>query len=229
MAQKEEKGEQIVEDVEIALAKTGNYFENHKSLIIGVVVAIVVAIVGYFGYKYLYLAPKEKTAAEEMFYAQRYFEMDSLTTALHGDGQHAGMLEIADSYGSTKSGRLANYYAGLAYLHQGDFEEAVRHLKKFKTKDPVLFILSRQVLGDAYLELGQAEKAIGSYAEAASKYPNDILTPAILTRQALTLETLQRYDEALKIYRQVRNDFPAAREASDAERHIARLEAKSGK
>ncbi|MCM1530919.1 MAG: tetratricopeptide repeat protein [Bacteroides sp.] len=230
MAQKEEvKGEQIVEDVEVALAKTGNYFEKHKSLIIGIVVAIVVIVVGYFGYKYLYLAPKEKTAAAEMFYAQRYFEMDSLTTALNGDGQHAGMLEIADSYGSTKSGKLANYYAGLAYLHQGHFEEAIQYIKKFNTKDPVLFVLSNQALGDAYLEAGQAEKAVECYAKAASKYANEALTPAVLMRQAMVQETLQQYEKALQTYQQIRRRFPMSREASDIDRYIARMNAKLGK
>ena len=229
MAQKEEKGEQIVEDVEVALANTGNYFENHKSLIIGIVVAILVVVVGYFGYKYLYLAPKEKTAAGEMFHAQRYFEMDSLTTALNGDGQHAGMLEIADSYSATKSGKLANYYAGLAYLHMGDFEEAVRYIKKFNTKDPVLFVLSNQALGDAYLEMDQTEKAVAAYAKAASKYANETLTPGVLMRQAMVHEMLQQYEKALQTYQQIRRRFPMSREASDIDRYIARMNAKLGK
>lgn len=229
MAQKEEKGEQIVEDVEVALAQTGNYFEKHKSLVIGLVIAIVVVVVGYFGYKYLYLAPKEKTAAGEMFYAQRYFEMDSLSVALNGDGQHAGMLEIADSYGCTKSGKLANYYAGLAYLHQGNFEDAVHYIKKFRTKDPILFILSNQALGDAYLELDQAEKAIDAYAKAASRYANELLTPGVLMRQAMVQETLQQYEKALQTYQQIRREFPMSREAADIDRYIARMNAKLGK
>ena len=229
MAQKEEKGEQIVEGVEVALANTGNYFEKHKSLIIGVVVAIVVIVVGYFGYKYLYLAPKEKTAAAEMFYAQRYFELDSLEVALNGDGQHAGMLEIADSYGATKSGKLANYYAGLAYLHLGNFEEAVHYIKKFNTKDPVLFVLSNQALGDAYLEMDQAEKAVAAYAKAASKYACDALTPGVMMRQAMVQESLQQYEKALQTYQQIRRRFPMSREAAEIDRYIARMNAKLGK
>lgn len=229
MAIKEEKGGQIVEDVEVALAKTGNYFEEHKSIILGIAAAVVILVVGYFGYKYLYLAPKEKTAAQEMFYAQRYFEIDSLSFALNGDGEHAGMLEIADAYGATKSGKLARYYTGLIYLYQGDFEEAVQYLKKFKTNDPLLFILSNQALGDAYLELDQTENALASYTKAASKYPNEALTPMVLTRQAMTFEMLQRNEEALKVYTRLRDEFPMAREASDAERHIARINAKLGK
>lgn len=229
MAEKVEKGERVVEDVEVTLVKTGDFFENHKSLIIGIVAVILIAVIGFFGFKYLYLAPKEKTAAEEMFVAQRYFEMDSLSVALNGDGQHAGMLEIADRYGITKSGKLANYYAGLAYLHQGDFEDAVTYLKKFKTNDPVLFVLSCQVLGDAYMELDQAEKALESYKKGISKYANEVLTPALIMRAAMVYETLQQYDKALSLYEKVRTDFPTSREANDIDRYIARMNAKSGK
>lgn len=229
MVQKEEKGEQIVENVESALVKTGNYFEKHKSLIIGVVAAIVVVVVAYFGYKYLYLAPKEKTAAEEMFYAQRYFEMDSLNVALNGDGEHAGLLEISDRYRLTKSGKIACYYAGLAYLHQSQFEEAIQYISKFKTNDPVLFILSQQALGDAYLESEQLEKAAAAYARASSSYANETLTPAVMMRHAMVLEMMAKNEKALQVYTQVRERFPMSREASDIDRYIARINAKLGK
>lgn len=229
MAVKEEKGEQVVENVEVALGKTGDFFENHKSLIITITAVIVILVLGYFGYQYLYLAPKEKTAAKEMFYSQRYFEMDSMENALNGDGQHPGFLEIADSYGSTKSGKLAHYYSGLIYLHQGNFQEAVAHLEKFKSKDAVLHILSRQALGDAYWELEQTDKALAAYKEGAGKYSNEILTPGIMARMAAVYESLQQYGDAVKVYEDLRNLYPRSVEARNADMIIARLQAKAGK
>lgn len=229
MAEKEEKGEQVVENVEVTLEKTGDFFENHKSLIITITAVIVILVLGYFGYQYLYLAPKEKTAAKEMFYSQRYFEMDSMENALNGDGQHPGFLEIADSYGSTKSGKLAHYYSGLIYLHQGNFQEAVAHLEKFKSKDAVLHILSRQALGDAYWELEQTDKALAAYKEGAGKYSNEILTPGIMARMAAVYESLQQYGDAVKVYEDLRNLYPRSVEARNADMMIARLQAKAGK
>ena len=229
MAVKEEKGEPVVENVEVALGKTGDFFENHKSLIITITAVIVILVLGYFGYQYLYLAPKEKTAAKEMFYSQRYFEMDSMENALNGDGQHPGFLEIADSYGSTKSGKLAHYYSGLIYLHQGNFQEAVAHLEKFKSKDAVLHILSRQALGDAYWELEQTDKALAAYKEGAGKYSNEILTPGIMARMAAVYESLQQYGDAVKVYEDLRNLYPRSVEARNADMMIARLQAKAGK
>ena len=192
MAENAKKGEQAVEEVEVALDRTGAFFEKHKSLIIGVVAAIVILVGGYFGEKYQVVAPREKKAASQMFYAQNYFEMGALQQALDGDGQHAGFLEVADSYGMTKSGKLARYYIGLIYLHQGQFEDAVTYLRKFKTSDPVLYILSRQALGDAYLEAGRTDEALNAYRNGASKYSNEALTPGLLWRVALTCEMQER-------------------------------------
>lgn len=229
MAVQEQKGDHVVEEVEVALGKTGDFFERHKSLIVSVVTVIVVLVAGYFGVKYLYLAPRENKAAEAMFAAQRYFEMDSINTALNGNAQYAGFIEIADTYGATKSGKLANYYIGLIYLHDGKFEEAAANLEKFKTKEPVLSIMSKQALGDAYLELGQNEKALAAYRKAANTHRNEELTPKVMMRIAMVEEMQQQYAQAAATYEKIRNEYPMSAEARNVETHIARLQAKSGK
>lgn len=229
MAVKEQKGDLVVEDVEVALEKTGDFFEKNKSLIISIVAVIVLLVAGFFGVKYLYLEPKDQKAAEAMFAAQRYFEMDSLSTALNGNAQYAGFIEIADNYGSTKNGRLANYYIGLIYLQEGNFAEAVTYLEKFRTKDPVLSIMSKQVLGDAYLEMEQNDKALACYQKAANVESNEILTPGVLLKIAIVQEMMQQYAQAISTYEKLRNEFPMSTEARDIDRHIARLQAKIGK
>ena len=49
--------------------------------------------------------------------AEIYFEKDSFNLALNGDLNSAGFIDIADDYSSTKTGKLANYYAGICYLN----------------------------------------------------------------------------------------------------------------
>ena len=44
---------------------------------------------------------------------------DSLNLALNGDGNYLGFIDIAKSYKFTKTGNLANYGAGICYLHLG--------------------------------------------------------------------------------------------------------------
>ena len=54
--------------------------------------------------------------------AQYYFNGDSLNRAIKGDGVHSGFLDIADQYGSTPAGQLANYYLGLCYYQKKDYQ-----------------------------------------------------------------------------------------------------------
>src|SRR5688500_362326 len=89
-----------------------------RPLIIGLS-AILLLVGGYFGYKYLIQQPKEQKASEAMFKAQQYYQSDSLQLALNGDGVNPGFLKIIDNYGGTKSGNLARFYAGSAYLSLG--------------------------------------------------------------------------------------------------------------
>src|SRR5690606_6111988 len=85
-------------------------FEKNQKAIIGVIVAVVVLVGGYFGYKNFVEAPKEEKAASALFSAERWFEVDSLKYTLNGDGQHPGALSVINKYGGTKAGNLARYY-----------------------------------------------------------------------------------------------------------------------
>ncbi|MCK7533767.1 MAG: hypothetical protein MZV63_23435 [Marinilabiliales bacterium] len=55
---------------------------------------------------------------------RQYFSQDSLKLALNGDGNNLGFIDIAESIQVTKSGKLANFYAGTCLMHLGQFEEA---------------------------------------------------------------------------------------------------------
>ncbi|MEI3422847.1 MAG: hypothetical protein V8R91_18350 [Butyricimonas faecihominis] len=40
-------------------------------------------------------------------------------------------MEMIDKYSYTPSGNLANYSAGICYLHLGDNQNAIKRLEKF--------------------------------------------------------------------------------------------------
>jgi hypothetical protein len=54
--------------------------------------------------------------------------------SLNGSEGKFGFIKIADEYG-TDAGNLANYYAGMAYLNTGKYNEAIDYLNKFKSDD----------------------------------------------------------------------------------------------
>ena len=138
MAKKKEqevKGDQRLENIEETLTQTEVFILKNQKLIGIIVGAIVVIILGYFGYQRYYIEPKTTEALEQMYVAQRYFEADSLDKALYGDGNALGFIDIVDEFSMTKPGNLANYYAGISFLKKKDFDLAIDYLGDFKAGD----------------------------------------------------------------------------------------------
>jgi tetratricopeptide (TPR) repeat protein len=159
MAKKSDNTEEKIMAVEEALSKSELFIEKNQKLLMIILGNHSSYCTWLFWIPEVYIIPREKEAQQQMFMAERYFEQDSLRLALDGDGSYPGFLAIIDDYGMTKSAKLAHYYTGIIYLNQGKFQEAIDHLKKFKTKDVMLAPMAKGAIGDAYMELGQKEEA----------------------------------------------------------------------
>jgi tetratricopeptide (TPR) repeat protein len=222
---KDKKHKQVdnLTEVESALTNTEQFLENNMKLISVVIGAILVIAVGYFGLNKFYLEPRTKNAQDQMFQAQNYFEKDSFNLALNGDGTNLGFLDIIDDFGSTKAGDLAHYYAGVSYLHMGQFDKAIDQLKKFNTKDALLGPISVGAQGDAQLELGKTEKALDLYTEAYKMNDNVLTAPIYMLKAGQLLESTNKKAEALKIYETIKLKFPESNEGRSIDKYIARI------
>lgn len=200
--------------------------ENQKSLgfIIG---GIVVLVLLYIGYQQFYLAPRAKTAADQLFRAENYATVDSLQQrAIDGDGSYPGFKEIAEEYENTKSANIANAYLGGLYLRQGKYQEAIDALEKYSnTGSTVLDPLVIGLLGDAYSELKDYKKAATYYKKAAEKNPNLFTSPLLLKKLGLVYEAQNDFKQALVAYKRIQSDYPESQEATAIESYIARAEA----
>ncbi len=225
MAKKVEKIEERIIAVESALSRSERYLEEHYKVIAGVVIGIIVIVLGVFGYIKYVQQPREREAQSQMFVAQHYFEMDSLSIALNGDGNALGFLAIADEYSSTKAGNLAQYYSGISYLKMGDFDNAISHLEEFSSKDEILSCMAIGAVGDAYLEKGDQEKALKQYIKASENKDNLFTTPMFLMRAGLVYEMQNKWDDALKLYKRIQKDYHKSFEANDIDKYIGRAEA----
>ena len=221
MTKKKENAEGKIVAVEQALSRTEQFLETHQKSIMIAVGAIIVVVLLILGYQKFIIQPGEEKARNEIFMAQKYFESDSLQKALHGDGQNPGFMEIIDNYGSTTTGNLAKYYAGLSYLKLGEFENALKYLGKFDSGDPLVMSMALGAQGDAYLELGKNDKAISYYLKAAGK-KNDFTTPMFLMKAGLTYELETNYKKALEMYEKIRTEYPKSYEGRDIDRFIAK-------
>lgn len=224
MSKDQKKKEDGFEQLEDALTSSEQFIEKNQKMIINVIIALIVIVGAYFGYNRFVSEPKATEAANQIFGAQNYFEKDSFNLALNGDGNILGFLEIVDKYGSTPSGNLASYYAGLSYLYTGDYENAIKYLKKFSSDDLLMANMATANIGDAYMQLGEYQKAADQYKKAAAKKANDFSTPVFLMKNGMALEKAGDYSGALKCYEQIEREFPASPEARDIEKYIERAQ-----
>lgn len=229
MPKKQKKHEDSFEQLEDALSSSEQFIEKNQKMIINVVMVLIVLIGAYFSYDRFIVEPKVKEAASQIFGAQNYFERDSFNLALNGDGNILGFLEIIDRYGSTPAGNLANYYAGLSYLYTGDYQHAIQYLKQFSSDDLLLANLAIANIGDAYMQLGEYQKAAEQYQKAAASKNNDFSTPIFLMKNGMALEKAANYSEALKVYERLEKEFPNAPESRDIEKYIERAKLKGQK
>jgi TolA-binding protein len=226
MSKKIEENPTGFQSVENALSRTEQYIEeNQKSLTI-IILAIVVVVGGYLGYKKFYVEPANRDAQASMFVAENYFEQDSFKLALEGDGANYGFIDVIDEYSVTKAANLAHYYAGICYMRTGSFEEAIDHLEKFDAEDILIATVALGAIGDCYLELDNKEKAASFYLKAGSRKKNSFTSPIYLKKAGMVLEDLKEYDKALKAYRIIKKDFPDTEEGKVIDKYITALEIK---
>jgi len=226
MSKKNETTEAGFQTVENALSKTEQYIEENQRSLTIIVLAIVVVVGGYLGYKKFYLEPNNNEAVAAMFYAQNYFEQDSFRLALEGDGANYGFLDIIDEYGMTKSGNLARLYSGICCFKIGQYEEAIDYLKKFDSNDILFTTMALGTIGDSYVEMEDLETAVSFYAKAAQRKKNEITTPVYSKKAGMVYEELKEYKKALDCYETIQNEYPQSDEGRDIERYIAAVKMK---
>jgi tetratricopeptide (TPR) repeat protein len=230
-AEEEKKGLEILESSEALtekISQTETFVQNNRQILSYVIGGVLVLIAAYFGYRY-YIDEQETEAQKEMFPAVFYFESDSLNKALNGNKVNKGLLAIADEYSGTKAANQAKFYIGTIYLRQGKYNEAIEYLKDFSANDLLLQPRAYSLIGDAYLELNQADEAVSWYKKAVDTHPNKYFTPAYLYKLAIAQETAKDNEAAIASYNRIISEYGESTEAADAKKFLAILEAKSEK
>ncbi len=218
--------EQVIEQ---GLGRFELFIERNGKTMLIILGIIIVLVGGYFSYKYLYIAPRMEKASAAMFEAQNQFERDSFALALNGNASFDGFLTIADQYGNTPQGNLANHYAGLCYLYLGQYQEAVDAFEAYDAvKDNAAGnLIGAQnigLTGDAYVEMGKLNEGAKYYEKAAAFSDNISTTPLYLKKAGLVNEKLGNMAKALEQYETIRNNYPQSMQARDIEKFIARVQ-----
>jgi tetratricopeptide (TPR) repeat protein len=205
-------------------SKTEAWVAKNQNLIFGIVGGIAVIVLGFFAYQKFIKAPKEAEAASEMAQAQVYFS-DALETtdatiqdslyvmSLNGNGGMIGFTGVIEDYSGTDAANLAHYYAGMAYLKTGDYKNAISHLDQFESEDELLAPLAVGGIGDAFMQLEQAEQALNYYEKAANMRENSFTTPKFLLKAAITAIELGQAEKAEQHLTKLKENYPDSPEA----------------
>jgi tetratricopeptide (TPR) repeat protein len=229
MAKKEEHTNELLENPAALAEKlegAENWIEKHPKIIFGIAGAVLLVVGGFFGFKY-YTGMQNAEAQKEMFQAVYYFEADSLSQALNGDGNNLGFINIIDDYKFTEAANLANFYAGVCFLKQGKFDAAILYLEDYSSNDLLVQARAYSLIGDANMELAKFEEAATYYMKAANYKSNKFYSPTYLMKAALAYEKLNKNDKAIEAYSKVITDFWDSSEYQNALKLKARLETNS--
>lgn len=213
--------ENAIDSTEVFLMKNG------KKLLIGLIV--VIALVGaFFGYKYMIEEPRNQRAAAAVFPAEQMFAADSFEVALNGNAEIEGFLSIIDQFGSTDVGNTAKHYAGICYMKLGDWDNAIKYLRSYKSvkgiASEIINAENKGLIGDALSQKGEYEKAVKEYEAAVEASDNDLSTPMYLKKAGMVYEKLGKTDKAIAAYEEIRNNYSASLQARDIDKYISQIE-----
>jgi tetratricopeptide (TPR) repeat protein len=201
------------------------FIKKNQKQVVYLFAAIIIAVLGYFGYAELYQKPLEAKAADAMYVAEKYFANDSSELVLNGDGTSKGVLYIIKEFGGTKAANLAKYYAGMSYYRLKDYNKAIDYLKDFSTDAKQVQAVAYGSIGDAYSELKKNDEAIEFYKKAGTHFPEDeAISSEYLFRAASFLELNGKNDAALEIYMQIKKNYPKSEKGFSIDKYINRLQ-----
>ena len=235
MAEKIEQ-EQTVHQTDVdVVTRARGFWEKNSKPIIYISSAIILLVGGWLIYKYMFKLPQEEKANDAVFVVQKYFSdfssapSDSLKApmanrVLNGDGGNSGALKFITKYDGTHAANLCKYYAGTSYLHLKQFDKAIKYLKDFDTDATQIKSRAFGMIGDSYAELKKNDDALDYYKKAADVNAKDEFTSSeFLFRAGLFAESIGKKQDAIDLYKKIKNDYPLTDKATNIDRYLARL------
>jgi predicted negative regulator of RcsB-dependent stress response len=213
---------------------------SHQQATLYVVIAVLVAAIGVFGWR-AYAARETVKASAAYDSAMTVFQG---AISAPGVAAQPGVLtykdentkytdaaqkfgDVAAKYPRTRPGELAHYYAALSLEKLNKNDDAKKWLQGLTgSSDPDFAAMAR-------FELAQLDDRMGQGDEAAKVYQDLIAKPTILVPKPVVMLALANHygqknpTEAAKLYTQIKSDYPDTAIAEQADQGLSLLPGKS--
>ena len=184
------------------------FWHKFKTEIVVLIGLLVVAIIGYGGYRF-YSENRESAAAAMLAKAKDAKDYQ----------------EVIAQYSRTPAGAAA--YLMLAHAQRDDrkFEESNKTLQGFIENNPKHeLITSARMAYAANLEsLGKSDEALSTYQRIAGEYPKDFNAPLAMVSQVPLLKAKKQEDAARRICETVLTQYRESFWANEAQRELREL------
>lgn len=208
------------DEVRTAISYTYEQLQSHRNLAIGIVVAVVVAAVGFAAVR-TYLGHREKLAAEELARAIKLYDAPIRETGAKPEDPHTPSFaseearaerarEALEEVGGGASRGVARLFLADLAIRKGDKAAARQHWEAFLTdhEKDILAVSVRLNLLRLDREEGKVEEVARELEAELEKQDRTLPEDVILFELARTLDALDRGEEAQDYYQRILDDHP---------------------
>ena len=204
-----------------AVSGVEKFLKKNGKVITWSIVGVIAVIALAFAYHNWVKLPNIEEARAQMMTAEEYFRANDYEQALNGDGNALGFVQVLDEYG-TKAGKDIYFYAGVCELQLENYQAAIDYLKKYNGKDNIIAGRALCCIADAYVGLENYSEALKYYKNAVSTTDNEFAAQYLL-KAAILCEEMDKTDEALALYEEIKVKYPQTVEANEIDKYISRL------
>jgi tetratricopeptide (TPR) repeat protein len=204
------------------IAHGAGLLDKNKKLISIIGGGIALIVIGLFFYNQFMYKPADLKSQEDLWHGEyALLNEQNWSAAISGDSiGNPGLKSVAESYSGYSGGNIAQYELGIAYLNNGQYQEAITALEQVAFEDEMIASITLGAIGDAYIELGNITSAAEYYEKAYTNSKNDLTAPIYMLKAAYAKETENKFEDAVKIYEELINKYPLVPEVNKAKKYI---------
>ena len=217
----ESKAEKGFENIEEVLTSSERFIEKNQKTILIALAAVIVVVGGIIAYNYLYKNPKNEKAQAAIYKGERFFQNQEDSIALFGNGNdYIGFERIIKEFGGTKTADLARAYAGISHSRLGNNEKALEYLNKFRGGDLLITPAVEGAIGDVYMNMGNTDKAVSHFQNAAKKANDEMLSPIYYNKAGLAYLSAKNFGKAIETFQMLKDKYINSPQGQEADKYL---------